>query len=165
MCPQIMQYCFIFSDFFYGMAIFMIICSGLLQNVLHNNDRIKRRKIKVVIFFEPSFFLHFQALKVRTTRTTYCLHMGHSAICFPHVVQVHMCPHSSITQSTGLSMQILHKSESTIASLSEKTFQDFLRLVEWFSNSSHCSKSSFFVHKLSIFLGEKLVEMLRFCHN
>ena len=66
--------------------------------------------------FEP----FFQALKVRTTRTTYCLHIGHSAICFPHVVQVHMCPHSSITQSTGLSMQILHKSESTIASLSVK---------------------------------------------
>ena len=31
--------------------------------------------------------------------TTYCLHIGHSAICLPHCVQVHMCPHSSITQS------------------------------------------------------------------
>ena len=31
--------------------------------------------------------------------TTYCRQMGHSAICLPHWVQVHMCPHSNITQS------------------------------------------------------------------
>ena len=31
--------------------------------------------------------------------TTYCLQMGHSAICLPQLVQVHMWPHSSITQS------------------------------------------------------------------
>ena len=117
------------------------------------------------------FFLHFQALKVRTTRTTYCLHMGHSAICFPHVVQVHMCPHSSITQSTGLSMQILHKSESTIASLSEKTFQGVLRRVEWFQtvhtvrNLHFLSKNStsIFRENCRFFWGEKLVKMLWFC--
>ena len=31
--------------------------------------------------------------------TTYCRQMGHSAICLPQFVHVHMCPHSSITQS------------------------------------------------------------------
>ena len=31
--------------------------------------------------------------------TTYWRQMGHSAICLPHWVHVHMCPHSSITQS------------------------------------------------------------------
>lgn len=61
----------------------------------------------------------FQALKVLTTLTTYCLQMGHSASCLPQLVQVAMWPHSSITQSTAASQQILHKSWSSIVSFSE----------------------------------------------
>lgn len=63
---------------------------------------------------------HDQALNVLTTRTTYCLQMGHSAICLPQLTHVHMWPHSSITQSTGLSMQILHSSSSSRVSLAAK---------------------------------------------
>ncbi len=69
---------------------------------------------------KPPDFVFSHDLNVLTTLTTYCLHMGHSFICFPQVVQVHMWPHSSITQSTGLSMQILHRSLSSRLSFSER---------------------------------------------
>ena len=55
-----------------------------------------------------------QALKMCTALMTYCLHIGHSFICFPHLVQVTMWPHSSSTQSIGESMHILHTSGSSI---------------------------------------------------
>lgn len=65
--------------------------------------------IKVIIEF---FFFYFYDLNTRTTRTTFCRHMGHSASCLPHLIHDTMWPQSRRTQSMIDSMQILHKSTS-----------------------------------------------------
>lgn len=75
-----------------------------------------------------SMGLLIYALNVRTTLTTYCLQIGHSANCFPQLVQVAMWPHSSITQSTAASQQILHKSVSSMVSFSEKELQTWIHV-------------------------------------
>ena len=43
-----------------------------------------------ICIFDEWLLICFYALKVLTTLTTYCLQMGHSAICLPQLVQVHM---------------------------------------------------------------------------
>ena len=55
--------------------------------------------------------------------------------CFPQPMHVHMCPHSSITQSTGLSIQILHKSSSSSLSFSmgRKSIQTCIHVIELMS--------------------------------
>ena len=57
-----------------------------------------------------------QLLKTRTILEMFCRHMGHSLNLFPQSMQVTKCPHSKRTQSTVLSIQILHKSFSPIFS-------------------------------------------------
>lgn len=42
----------------------------------------------------------------------YCLHIGHSDNCLPQFMHVAMWPHSSITHSTGASIQILQRSSN-----------------------------------------------------
>lgn len=91
-------------------------------------------------------------LNVFTTRTMYSLHIGHWESGLAHFRHVAMCPHSSITQSMGLSKQILQSSESSIVSLSISSF------CFWFHiRLARLSSSSFSVTplKLTLFVARR----------
>ncbi len=62
---------------------------------------------------KKELFWNFYDLKTLITLTTYCLQIGHSPNCLPHLMHEHICPQSNKTQSIKDSMQILHRSDSS----------------------------------------------------